>query len=362
MNVSSIQIIQQQVTKKQTTNNKKRKASTNRKLGGVTLEDVARLADVSSITVSRVINQPDKVAAKTLEKVNQAIAQTGYVPNLLAGGLASRRSRLIAAIIPVMAIYAEMVRAFSDVLRDAGYQVLLGETEFSEKREESLLNAILSRKPDGILLTGINHTDTCRKRLLAADIPIVETWDLTPTPLDVVIGFSHRQIGRTVAEFLVNKKTYKQFGIVSATDHRALIRQQAFLDKLAGFGIENVLVSNVPAPTSFKLGRQGLANLLDQGFSEGAIFFSSDTLAQGAMTEALSRGLNIPQTLAFIGFGDQPYAAYTHPPLTTVRFDLSEMGRQAAKSLLARIDNRPLDQKVIDLGFSIIERGTTARS
>lgn len=159
--------------------------SRNREPAGVTLEDVARLANVSAITVSRALNQPDKVAAKTLERVNQAIAQTGYVPNLLAGGLASRRSRLIAAVIPFMAnsIFAEMVRAFSDVLRDAGYQVLLGETEFSEEREESLLNAILSRKPDGILLTGINHTNTCRKRLLAADIPIVETWDLTPTPL-----------------------------------------------------------------------------------------------------------------------------------------------------------------------------------
>jgi len=348
-------------TKLDAVKQRKNKIARNQEPGGVTLEDVARLANVSSITVSRALNHPDKVAAKTLEKITQAIAQTGYVPNLLAGGLSSRRSRLIAAVIPFMAnsIFAEMARAFSDVLRDAGYQVLLGETEFSEEQEESLINAILSRKPDGILLTGINHTDICRKRLLAADIPIVETWDLTPTPLDVVVGFSHEKIGRAVADYLVRLEKYGQLAIVSATDHRALIRQQAFLEALAEYGIEDVKVSNVPAPTNFKLGREGLAALLDQGFSQGAVFFSSDTLALGAMAEAQSRGLSIPDQLALVGFGDQPYAAYTHPALTTVRFDLGEMGRRAAKSLLARIDNKPLDQKIVDIGFSIIERKTT---
>lgn len=132
------------------------------------------------------------VADKTLAKINQAIARTGYVPNLLAGGLASKRSRLIAALIPSMgnSIYAETVRSFSERLRRAGYEIFLGETSFSEEQEESLLDALLSRKPDGILLTGVNHSANCRRRLLAAGIPVIETWDLTPTPLDVVIGFT----------------------------------------------------------------------------------------------------------------------------------------------------------------------------
>ncbi|MGW8311940.1 MAG: LacI family DNA-binding transcriptional regulator [Desulfuromonadales bacterium] len=328
--------------------------------GAVTLDDVAKLAGVSPITVSRAMNQPDKVARKTLEKINQAIARTGYVPNLLAGGLASRRSRLIAAIIPSMAnsVYAETVRAFSERLRDAGYQVFLGETGFSEQQEESLLSAVLSRKPDGILLTGINHSPECRRRLLAANIPVVETWDLTPTPLDIVIGFSHENIGRSVAEYLV-RKGYRRFAIVSATDHRAQIRQKAFIETLASLGYRDVPVSNVPAPTSFKLGRQGLRQLLDLGFDQGAIFFSSDTLAQGAMAEAQSRDIAIPGDLAFIGFGDQPYAAYTHPALTTVRFDLTEIGQRSAEALLARINNDPISDRVIDVGFTIVERETT---
>lgn len=334
--------------------------NSSRSTGEVTLNDVAKLASVSPITVSRALNHPDKVAAKTLERINLAIARTGYVPNLLAGGLASRRSRLIAAIIPSMAnsIFAEKVRSFSEHLRKSGYEVLLGETGFSEDQEESLVGAVLSRKPDGILLTGINHTAICRRRLVAAGIPIVETWDLTPTPLDVVIGFSHRHIGQAVAEYLLKNK-HRRFGIVSATDHRALIRQNAFIDTLASLGISDVVVSNVPAPTTFRLGRQGLAHLLDQGFNKGAIFFSSDTLAQGAMAEAQSRNLSIPKDLAFVGLGDQPYAAYTHPALTTVRFDLTGIGKRAARALLARINNKPVEEKVVDIGFTIVDRETT---
>lgn len=332
-----------------------------RSTGAVTLDDVAKVAGVSPITVSRALNYPEKVAAKTLAKINAAIARTGYVPNLLAGGLASRRSRLIAAIIPSMAnsIFGEKARSFSEQLRKAGYQIILGETGFSEEQEESLVSAVLSRKPDGILLTGINHTPTCRRLLVAANIPVVETWDLTPTPLDVVIGFSHKSIGQAVAEYLFHKKKYRRFGIVSATDHRALIRQKAYVETLAGYGVNDVAVSNVPAPTTFLLGRQGLARLLDEGFEKGAIFFSSDTLAQGAMAEARKRNLSIPEDLSFVGLGDQPYAAYTHPALTTVRFDLTEIGKQAAHALLARINNEPVADKVVDIGFTIVERETT---
>ena len=330
-----------------------------RSTGSVTLDDVAKLAGVSPITVSRVLNHPDKVAPKTLERVRQAIARTGYVPNLLAGGLASRRSRLIAAIIPSISnsVYAETIQFFSDRLRDFGYQVLLGESGYDELREEKLISAILSRRPDGVFLTGINHSASCRKILLTADIPVVETWDLTPTPLDVIVGFSHEQVGRAVARFLYEKK-YRKIGIVSAADQRAAIREKGFVDELKALGID-VAISPVPVPTNFQLGRTGLAYLLDNGLSDGAVFFSSDTLAQGGLEEARSRGIAVPGKLAIVGFGDQPYAAYTHPSLSTVRFDRAAIGRQAADVLLDRIEGRDLSEHVIDVGFSIIERETT---
>ncbi len=333
--------------------------SSRRSTGSVTLDDVAKLAGVSPITVSRVLNHPGKVAAKTLERVQQAIERTGYVPNLLAGGLASRRSRLIAAIIPSISnsVYAETIQFFTERLLDFGYQVLLGESGYDELREEKLISAILSRRPDGVFLTGINHSASCRKILLTADIPVVETWDLTPTPLDVIVGFSHEQVGRAVARFLDEKK-YQRIGIVSAADQRATIREKGFVDELRKLGID-VAISPVPVPTNFRLGRVGLAHLLDNGFRDGAVFFSSDTLAQGGLEEARSRGIAVPENLAIIGFGDQPYAAYTCPSLSTVRFDRAEIGRRAADVLLERIEGKPVQQNIIDVGFSIVERETT---
>jgi LacI family transcriptional regulator, gluconate utilization system Gnt-I transcriptional repressor len=341
---------------------KPRKKQTSPRSGGnsITLEDVARLAGVSTITVSRAVNYPDKVAAKTLEKVNRAIAQTGYVPNLLAGGLASRRTRLIAAIIPAISnlVYAETVQYFSARLNAAGYQVLLGESGYPEKNEQQLLSAILSRRPDGILLTGVNHSPECRRLLLAANIPLVETWDITPTPLDVVVGFDHERIGRAVADFIA-AKGFKQVGSVCASDRRARIREKAMIDRFAEHGIAPVITSEVPVPTDLHKGRLGLSDMLDQGFETGVVFCSSDILAHGVLTEAQSRGVRIPEQLAVIGFGDQSFAADTYPALTTVRIDRPRMGQQAAKALLARIDGQNLDDPVIDVGYQIIEREST---
>jgi len=255
-------------------------------------------------------------------------------------------------------VHAETIRFFSDRLRDSGYQVILGETGYREDQEQSLITAVLSRRPDGILLTGTNHSKSSRRLLIGADIPVVETWDLTPTPIDVVIGFSHQQIGQAVAVYLLNKG-YRKIGIVSAGDNRAKIRAQAFIETLARQGNVEAAASFVSQPTNFRLGREGLAHLLDSGFSEGAVFCSSDTLAQGALAETQARGLLIPDQLAIMGFGDQPYAAYTYPALTTVRFDRAVMGRRAAEALLARINGDPVAESYIDIGFTILERQTT---
>ena len=328
--------------------------------GSATLNDVAKLAGVSPITVSRAINQPEKVAPKTLAKVQKAIALTDYVPNLLAGGLASRRSRLIAALVPSIAnsVYAETIKFFSEKMRDAGYQVLLGESGYTEEQEESLVATILRSRPDGVFLTGINHSAQTKRLLLAANIPLVETWDITPTPLDVVVGFSHQRVGQAVAEYLLSKR-YHRIGVLSATDHRAQLRQKAFLKTLEEKGVTGVSFSTVPVPTSFFAGRVGMARLLEGGFIDGAVFCSSDTLAQGALTEIQSRGLSIPDQIAMVGFGDQPFAAHTVPSLTTIQFDRALMGQEAAGALLSGINNEPALEKIIDVGFQLIERQTT---
>ena len=336
--------------------------ASSRSTGSVTLGDVAKLAGVSPITVSRVLNRPELVTPDTIEHVQQVIARTGYVPNLLAGGLASRRSRLVAAIVPQIAhsLFVETIQSLTDRLGEAGYQVLLGLSGYSESREEDLITAILSRRPDAIFLTGIKHSPVARQRLLAARIPVVETWDLTPTPIDMLVGFSHEKVGQATAEFLLGKG-YRRFGMVWADDERAVLRRRGFLSVLAAHGIPEteVPISIGPTPSTLRQGRQRLAQLLDDQVRPRAVFCSSDALAQGVLVEAQSRGLSIPGDLAVMGFGDLDFAAYTYPALSTVRIDRPAIGRKAAEALLARINGEEVAEKVIDVGFELIEREST---
>lgn len=325
-----------------------------------TLKDVARVAGLSPITVSRALHNPDCVRAETIEKVRDAVARTGYIPNMLAGSLASKRSRLIAAIVPQLynTMFAATVQGLGDQLAAKGYQLLLSFSDYSAEREDELVSAILSRRPDGIVLTGINHTQALRKKLLAASIPVVETWDLTPTPIDMLVGFSHEKVGETIARYLLDKG-YRQFGIVSANDQRAAVRNRALCSVFAQQGIEDVPICLVSTPTTLSLGRDGLNNLLASGKQFDAIVCSSDLIAQGVVTEALVQNIPIPKKLAIMGFGDFDFSAHITPPLSTVSIDKRRIGILAASALLAKIDGHPLNEDVTDVGFQLIERGTT---
>src|ERR1700687_306546 len=172
--------------------------------GALTLDDVARVAGVSPITISRALNYPHQLSADMLSRVQEAVARTGYIPNRIAGGLASSRSRLVAAIVPTIesAVFLETMRALTEALEEAGYQVMLGQSGYDVTREDALLDGISTRRPDGVVLTGVVHSRAGRQRLASAGIPVVETWDLTPTPIDMLVGFSHEKAGAAVAEYL----------------------------------------------------------------------------------------------------------------------------------------------------------------
>ena len=330
---------------------------TRRGSGAVTLHDVAKLAGVAPITASRALNTPDQVSAEVLQKVTDAVARTGYVRNRMAGGLASARSRLVAAVVPTIAgpVFQQTVQSLTAALAERGYQLMLGQSGYVNSREDALIEAIIGRRPDGIVLTGIMHSPEARRRLLAAGIPVVETWDLTHTPLDMLVGFSHLMAGRAVAEFLVAKGR-RRLALVAGDDERSLRRQQAFQSAAGALGVGEVPVVHVPAPTTLKSGRQALASLLQTTPDIDAVFCSSDLLALGVMTEAQARGIAVPGQLAVVGFGDLEFAADLHPALTTVRIDGEAIGRQAAQFIVDRAEGREVAQRVVDVGFSIIDR------
>lgn len=327
--------------------------------GGITLNDVAKLAGVSAITVSRALNTPAAVSPDTLERVRGAITRSGYVPNLVAGGLASNRSRLVAALVPTIAgpVFLETIQALTDALAEAGCQLMLGQSGYGGAREDALLDAIIGRRPDGIVLIGIMHSIEGRRRLLASGIPVVETWDITPTPLDMIVGFSHEKVGVAVADYL-HGRGFRRPGIVSASDERATRRRVGFEQRFAELGVPGIPACVVPSPSSLGNGRAGFAELRASHPGIDAVFCSSDVIAHGVITEAHAAGLSVPDDIAVMGFGDLPFAAFTYPQLSTVRIDGTSIGRQAARFILDRVERRDVGPPVRDIGFFLVQRGS----
>lgn len=321
-----------------------------------TLEDVARAAGLSSMTVSRALNTPQLVRPKTVEKVLAAVKATGYIPNALAGGLASRRSKLIAVVVPQINnnMFVDTIQAISDELAVRGYHMLLCVAGYTQQTEADLVAALLSRRPDGIVLTGIHHSTDLKKVILNASVPVVEIWDLTPTPLDMLVGFSHEKVGQATAEYLL-RKGYRRPGLLWTVDKRASQRKAGLCEALARHGITDPLSVDVALPARFTSGREGLSQLLALGESD-VIVCSSDTLAQGAIVEAQARGMRVPQDLAVIGFGDLDFAAGNNPAITTVSVDRKIIGQRAATLLMERIEGTRSGDEIVDIGFHFIER------
>lgn len=344
----------------------KKPDSNGRGSGGVTLSDVARLAGVAPMTVSRCLNQPDSVRSETRLKVQRAIDQTGYVQNRLAGSLATSRSRLVAVVLPMVTnpIFSDTFEAINECLTRSGYQVLLGISGYQSEQEQELLDVILSRRPDGIILTGTLHTPASRNRLRASRVPVVETWDLSPEPIDMLVGFSHEQVGREVAHHLL-ALGYRRFALLAVNDPRGLRRAESFIQTLAEQGIGNVAQQVFTGLPTLAHGRSGLSVLLDDDSRSATgplmIVCTSDTIAHGVLTEAAARGIQVPQQVAVMGFGDMNFASHTFPALSTVRIDGALMGDCAARMLLERMQEQGTASDATDIGFSLVQRESTRR-
>lgn len=322
-----------------------------------TLHDVAKAAGVSLVTASRALTNPGIVSDKTRERVQQAVEATGYIPNLLAGGLKSKRSRMVAGVVPALSVsqFLPTVQSLTAALAQQGYQLLLGQTFYDVRREEEVINAMIGRQPDGIVMMGLVQSEKARERLRKVGIPVVETWDFSDRPVDMVIGFSHLKVGSALAGYFLGRGV-ERVGIATGGDERARQRREGFL---AAWG-RDVPTVTVPSPGSLELGRRALGQLLDQQADLQAVVCSSDMLAHGILVEAQARGLRVPEDLAVSGFGNADFAAHLLPGLTTVHVDGAEIGRMAAALILARCNGQRSERSAFDTGFELIERASTA--
>lgn len=326
------------------------------------MDDVAERAGVSQMTVSRAIRTPDKVAPETRARIEAAMAELDYVPDLVAGSLAARKSGLIAAVVSTFenSIFAPTIAGLTESVESAGFAILLGASGYSEADEERLLRAILGRRPDALVLTDTFHTPRARRLLVAAGIPIVETWELPEQPIDMAVGFVNADAGRAMT-LALHGYGYRRIAFVapsSERDRRGLQRLEGYRRAMAELGLPRREIEK-PGPTpSLDEGPALLEALLRRFPEADAVACSVDTIAAALAFEARRRGVDVPGRLAIAGFGDFALAQPSGLDLTTVRIEGRRIGAEAGTLLLRRLAGDVLPAKVFDIGFDVIRRSS----
>lgn len=320
------------------------------------LVDVAELAGVSSATVSRFINKSGFVAKDTADRIAAAVAQLSYVPNIAAGSLVTRRSRLVAVLVPVLAqsLFNGTVEAIVGALSRAGFSPMLGLTGFEQEEVTRVMDAMLSRRPDAFILTGVTSEEV-RNRLRKSGVTVIETWDLPDDPLDVAIGFSHKEVGRAIARYFTQRGYHRPF-IVTTKATRSTARRDGFVEAWPPERLGDILETEVESPARFNQARRIFREWLNTSPRPDVIVCGSDSLAQGLAIEALAARVSVPDQLAIVGFGDMGVAADMRPSLTTIGIDGARIGAEAARILIMREEGKTVHERAIDVGFRLIER------
>ncbi|RQT15630.1 LacI family DNA-binding transcriptional regulator [Burkholderia contaminans] len=328
------------------------------------MSDVARLAGVSKMTVSRVL-AGHSVAAETRARVCAAIDQLGYVADAAAGALSSGRSEFVAVLVPSLSSsnFSDTVRGLTDALEPEGLQLLLGDTDYDLEREERLVRSMLRHQPRCIALTGAQHTDATRKVLERSAIPVVEMWDLPTHPIDTAVGFSNVRAARAMVRHLA-ERGYRRIGFLggaSELDRRGLDRLKGYQAEIKALKLgEPRIVRLGESPITMSHGGPAMAALLAQWPDTDAVMCVSDMSAFGAIMECHRRGLSVPEDIAVAGFGNFEVATCCHPAITTVSVDAYGIGLRTGEALLAALQARdggePVDSQSIRIDYTIVAR------
>jgi len=316
-----------------------------------TLAEVAARAGVAPITVSRVVRLPGLVSPKTRARVEAVMRELGYVPNLVAGSLASARTRSIGVLVPTIAnsIFADTVQGLSDVLEPLGFSVILAQSGYDTAREEFALSALLSRRPEALIMVGSPATADGAAVLRRSRIPVVETWDLPESPIDAVAGFDNRNAGEAVARHYADQGR-RALAFIGGDDPRASRRWLGFHTA--------ALAAGLPEPRRVVLERSATAGAAAflQLRGVDAVFAANDAHAIGLLSALRDAGLSRPgpaaeQPVAVVGLGDLEMGCLVAPRLSTVRVHGAAIGTAAARLTIERKGSR-----WVDLGFELVLR------
>lgn len=332
------------------------------------MADVAERAGVSTMTVSRALKKGGPISDETRRRIMAAVDELGYVLDQTAGTLSSKRSGFVATLIPSInnSNFSDTVRGISEAIEGSGLQLLLGRTDYLVEKEETLIESMLTRRPEGIILTGGSHTPRSRRLLESAGIPIIETWDLPQEPIEHVVGFSNAAATRSLVHDLF-ARGYRNIGFIGGTsnrDTRGADRRAGYTQAIAELGLgQSRIISFGSPPISMEQGGEAIVQLVTQWPEVDAAICVSDLSAFGALMECHRRGWAVPDRIAIAGFGDFEVSRCAHPRLTTISVDAIGIGRMAGDLLLRAIEARREGDLVPPetnmMPFRVIQREST---
>ena len=326
--------------------------------------DVAAAAGVSTATVSRAFNAPEKVAPDVRERVLQAARDLGWFPNAAGAALASRRTMLVGALIPTLDqhVFAAQVNALQARFAEAGVTVLIGCSNYDLDHAAEQVRVMLARGMEALAIVGEEQRPALFNMIDTRAVPYVVMYSHRPHSPHPCIGFDNEAAFSEIARHLLDLG-HRRFGLIhqpSTENDRVLARLEGVRNALAGEGLAIRPRHIVEGPSEIEFGRQALRQIFAQDEPPTAIICGNDALAFGALIEARAMGIDVPGRLSITGFDDVPMAHFTEPPLTTMAVDNAAIGRASADYLLARLNG----QAVVSPGpmaTALIRRGSTGR-
>ena len=331
-------------------------------LNPVSMMDVARLAGVSGMTVSRVMRAEKSVLPATAELVNAAIAKLGYIPNVAAATLAHNRSRAIGVVVPTLAgaIFADAVQGLTDVLGAAGYTVILGCDNYDAETHHSMVNSLVGRRVEGLVLHSSDQLPKTRQLLERGHFPVLQIWELARQPFDITVGVNQREAGYALTQHLIGPGC-RDVAFVQERVHAYQLmfdRRTGYLAAIAEAGLQP-RIELIDYVADMDGGVRLVRELAQAGRMPDGLFLHNDFSSAGALFEAQRLGLAVGTALRLATFSYTSLPALTNPGISSLSVDCREMGRISARALLTRLSGAKLPKPSVDLGFEIIRRGTS---
>lgn len=306
----------------------------------LTLRDVSEASGVSEMTVSRVLRNKGDVSEATRTKVREAAKRLGYVPNKIAGALASQRVNLVAVVIPSLGnmVFPEVLSGISEILEDTDLQPVVGVTDYLPEKEEKVLFEMLSWRPSGVIVAGLEHSEASVAMLRQSGIPVVEIMDVDGEAVDACVGISHRRAGRMMADAII-EGGYRKIGFMGTKmplDHRARKRFEGFTRTLAKAGIEITDQEFYSGGSALAKGREMTAAMLKRSPELDFLYFSNDMIGAGGLLYLLEKGIDVPGQIGLAAFNGVELLDGLPKQLATMDACRKDIGRRAAQIIVDR--------------------------